>query len=340
MTKTKIILLKFYVNVYKMKNSMKTKDITIIAAVLILSITATIYGWNKIGVSPQIPENLLTKENVDAGNDSNTLLSFPKSGRIGSVLVKNGDKVVRGQILAKLYAPDAEGAVNQAKGALDLAQAQYASLNKQYSTAKSQQDTLVQNAYRTLLSSGLQAEPSTQEKNSFIISGTYSCDKEGSYNMTIEPTTGGDTGYAVFFNGIEKGSTPLQYDNPAPLGNCGLQIKFVKINGINSLTKWVISIPNTKSASYVTNKNAYDLAISTRDKVLSDIAANIGNGETNSVASAQIEAARGAYEAASGAYQNNLITAPTDGVISYVDKDLKEGQNISANKIVIHISKE
>lgn len=86
------------------------------------------------------------------------------------------------------------------------------------------------------------------------------------------------------------------------------------------------------------NKNAYDLAVTTREKVLSDLATTIGEGETNSVARAQVEAAKGAYEAALGAYQSNLIVAPFDGTITFIDKDLKDGQSVVANKTVISVT--
>ena len=86
------------------------------------------------------------------------------------------------------------------------------------------------------------------------------------------------------------------------------------------------------------NKNAYELALETRNKVLSELSKTIGsdNGDT-SVAKAAVNAATGAYEAAMGAYANNIITAPYDGTISFVDKDLKVGQSIVANKNIISI---
>ena len=76
-----------------------------------------------------------------------------------------------------------------------------------------------------------------------------------------------------------------------------------------------------------------------KDKVLSELLATIGTNDGEmSVAKAQVDAARGAYEAALGAYQNNIITSPVDGTISFIDKDLKLGQSVVANKNIISIT--
>lgn len=53
---------------------------------------------------------------------SNISLSFPKNGRVKEVLVENGQKVYKGQILAKLSAPDSEGAVKPSKRSLETSE--------------------------------------------------------------------------------------------------------------------------------------------------------------------------------------------------------------------------
>lgn len=314
------------------------KKVIPVAAVIV--VVASLYIYNNIGKSPEIPSSILTTNNeATILPGSNVSLSFAQSGRLQEVLVKTGDNVHKGQVLAKLSAPQAEGAVSQAKGALDLALAQYASLNIQYKNAKKQQDLIVQNAYRTLLSSGLEGVSSVQDQNTPIISGTYTCDKEGIY--VLKPYTSGDedTQISINFSGIEKGVMPLKYNNPVPLGNCGLQVKFLHVTNFNPLVIWTISIPNTKSSTYLANKNAYDLAVETREKVLSELSANLGEDDANtSVAKAQIDAAKGAYEQALGAYQNYIITSPVEGIVNFIDSNLKVGQSISANKSIISIS--
>ncbi len=271
--------------------------------------------------------------------DNNTVdLSFAKTGRVELVNVKEGNLVRAGQVLVQLSAPDALGAISQTKGALDLAQARYASLTSQYETTKNQQDLIVKNTYHTLLSSGLEGIPDNQNDNKPIITGTYTCDKEGSYTLKAYASGDHDSGYTMRYSGLESGSFPVKYDAAVPMGSCGLQVKFSRDKSFDATTLWTIAIPNTKSSTYLTNKNAYDLAVTTREKTLSDLATNLGkNASGNGVAQAEIEAARGAYQAALGAYQNNIITAPVNGTISFVDKDLKVGQTVIPNKTIISI---
>lgn len=315
-----------------------SKPKIVIPIFAILAITTTIIGYKHVGNAPIV--DIAT--DINSQNISNSInsinLGFPKSGRIEQVLATVGQNVHKGDILAKISAPDAEGAINQAKGALDLAEAEYASLNYQYASTKKQQDLIVNNAYQTLLSSGLEGIPSAQNQNAPIISGTYTCGKEGSYIINPYASSDNDTGYSFNFLGLEKGTASVKYNNSVPLGNCGLQIKWSIVTSFDDSIDWTINIPNKKSATYLTNKNAYDLAVATREKILSDLSTTIGNGNVkSSVAKAKVEAARGSYQAALGAYQNNVITSPIDGTVSFVDKDLKVGQSVVANKNIISI---
>ncbi len=306
----------------------------------LIAIATTAYFYPKIGTTPVVDSSISIKEITKSPTGSNTTLAFPKSGRVETVLVKTGDKVVKGQVLARLSAPDSQGTVDQTAAALKLAEAQYSSLNSQYATTKKQQDILVTNAHNTLLSSGLEGVPSVQDKNVPVISGTYTCEKEGAYKLKVFTSMDNDSGHSIEYSGLESGTMSLKYDNPVALGNCGLQIRFNRNpnSSFDTFTTWTIDIPNTKSASYLANKNSYNLAITNRDKILSDLQATIGQGDNSSVAKAQIEAARGAYEAALGAYQTNLIVAPFDGIVSFIDKDLKDGQSVTGNKTVISIT--
>lgn len=296
-------------------------------------------NYKNIGRAPIVEIQTANKSGL-AENVANVVnLSFPKSGRIEKVSVAVGQAVHKGEILAKLVSLDGDGQVAAAKGALDLAEAQYASLNLQYKNAKSQQDLIVKNAYQTLLSSGLEGVPSEQDQNTPIITGTYSCAKEGTYEITPYQSSDSDTGLSFNYKGLETGTSSIKYDNSVPLGDCGLQIKWKHVTYFKSNVKWIIDIPNTKSSVYLANKNAYELALETRDKILSELLTTIGNNTgTTSVATAQINAARGAYEAALGAFSNNLITAPSDGTVSFIDKDLKVGQGVVANKNIISIN--
>ena len=325
-----------------MKNKiLKTlsKPKLIIPLFVIIAVIIIAASYKQIGKAPVVNIAPDTNSPIIPSSLNIINLAFPKSGRVEKVLVTNGQTVYKGEVLATLVAPDSLGSVNQAKGALDLAEAQYASLDLQYKNTKDQQDLIVKNAYQTLLSSGLEGIPNTQDLNTPIISGTYDCNKEGSYEISTYQSGDNDTGFSFTYEGLEDGVAGVKYDNSVPLGSCGLQIKFKNITSFNPNVKWTIDIPNTKSNVYLANKDAYELAIETRDKVLSELSKTIGNDSGDvSVARAQVNAARGAYEAALGAYQNNVITSPYDGTISFIDKDLKVGQSATANKNIISIT--
>lgn len=319
------------------KSTVQPKIIIPLFAVIAAGLT--FYLYSRVGNPPVVSVPQAEQSAAPAASSGTVSLSWPKSGRVESVSVKAGDSVKAGQVLASLSAPDAAGAVAQAKGALDLAQAQYASLNTQYATTKKQQDLLVANAYNKLLSEGLEGTPSRQDPDVPVITGTYTCDTEGSYVIKPYPSSAVDSGYSFNYSGLESGNAPVTFDNAVPLGHCGLQIEFTDTEPFSSNTIWTIDIPNLKSSVYLSNKNAYDLAVNTREKTLADLSAQIGKGDgTLSVAEAQIEAAQGAYDAAEGAYQNNLIAAPFDGIVTFVDPDLKIGAAASANKSVMTLT--
>jgi multidrug efflux pump subunit AcrA (membrane-fusion protein) len=277
-------------------------------------------------------------------------LSFLKAGRIATVNVHEGDHVQAGDVLATLDAADAQGAVQQAKGALELAKAQYASMNVQYANAKKQQDVLVENAYHTLLSSGLAAVGENRTTGTVksgdddqipTISGTYTCDKEGSYEIYPFASSNGLSGYSFTVKGLETSSGVVTFHSPQPIGSCGLFILFPEGYIFDPSTKWVITIPNTRSTSYAANKNAYDLAVATRDQVLKQLEANLGKDSAPDANTAQatIDAAEGTYQVALANYNNTMITAPTSGTVSFVDNDLQPGENATANKPVITITR-
>ncbi len=319
--------------------------IALIAGAIILAITLPNVGkppvvesslMQSVSATSTVPSNatVLSPDNSEGA----TKLAFQASGRVAAVNVKVGDHVTKGEILAELDRSVLAGALAQAKANLSLAQAQYGSLNLQYQNAKIQQDTLVENARRSLLSSGLTARPvgNIDESHNPTISGTYSCDTEGSYEIGLY-SSGTESNYSFTVSGLEKGSGPVTYGVPQPLGTCGLFVTFVR--GFSGGSKWDVDIPNTQSATYQANKNAYDLAVATRDQTLSQLAASIGlNPSANAnTANAQINVAQGAYESALAQYTNAVITAPADGTVSFIDQDLKVGQNVAASKNVITI---
>jgi len=321
----------------------------VITVSLIIAVIVVVLFYNKIGQAPTVSLSFSSDptSSITEISGNSTSLSFVRAGRISAVLVHTGDLVKQGQVLATLDASDLMGAVDQAKGALDLAKAQYASLDVQYANAEKQQDLLVANAYRTLLSSGLSSIAQDRYNLNLTvddiqapqISGTYSCDKEGSYEITTYGT-GVPSGYSFNFTGIESGTGNVTFHTPQAMGACGLFIQFP--TGFYSSSKWIIDIPNKRSSVYVANKNAYDLAVTTRNQVLNQFKANLGKDGSSdaNIAQATINSVSGSYETALAAYNNTTIVAPIDGTVSFVDSHLKVGESAVVNKTLITIVKK
>ena len=263
-----------------------SKPKIIIPISVIIGAIILLFGLRYVGQAPIV--NVSNDNSIVTRGDSIDL-SFVKSGKLENVSVSLGQYVKKGDVIARLSSPDALGAINQAKGALNLAQAEYASLNSQYQTTKKQQDQIVENNYNTLLSSSLDGEPSKQTDNDLVVSGTYTCGKEGNYKIKSYRSSDNDSGYSFVYSGLENGVQSVKYENAVPLGNCGLSVKFVINEQFDDSVDWSIDIPNTKSTNYILNKNNYDLSIITREKILSDLAVSIGdNNEEMSISHAKV----------------------------------------------------
>lgn len=207
-------------------------------------------------------------------------LAFPTSGTVREVLVDVGDEVAVGDTLITidtrtLYADRQEALASLAQAIADrdeLVAGPTASarsvtnenlISKQTAleTTKESEKQKVNNAYNTLLSNDLTAYSKNASENAVppIISGTYNCNKEGTYKIETFSSQA-ESGYSYKLTGIETGTYVVSNEQAISLGNCGLRIVFdSNSNYRNSI--WYIDIPNTKSASYVSNRNAYSLAV-------------------------------------------------------------------------------
>jgi len=289
-------------------------------------------------------------QNFKDGEDIS--LAFPKSGRISNVFVKSGDSVKKGQILAELASIDAKGAVSQASGALDIAKANYekilngatgadidvlkAAVSKAQNNldkTTSTQETLVKNAYFNLLNSTPEATPKngTSDYVAPIISGNYNLGKEGTINLTSYYSQGGT---AFTTTGLVDGSGTGNAIISQPIGNSGLYIKFPSTTNIN-VNDWIIEIPNKKASNYLTNLNAYQLALETRNKAIYDAEASVGDTGSSSIADAQIIQAQSSIDSISARISNSKIVAPISGVVTQFDA--KVGQLASQNTSLISI---
>ncbi|MEK7585762.1 MAG: efflux RND transporter periplasmic adaptor subunit [Patescibacteria group bacterium] len=275
-------------------------------------------------------------------------LSFNSSGTVRSLRVSVGDKVSTGQILANIDQGAQLASLTQARGALAAAQAR---LKKTLEGASSEdislaqvnldqtrltQATLVKNAYHNLLNSTPEALPEggVSDYIAPTISGSYNGDVEGDIKITIYYT---GSGSSFLVSGLTSGVGVVTTTTSQPIGNSGLYIKFPSIS--NSVTNWVIKIPNKKAPDYLINYNAYqaalsqaDLAIKAREAELAIKKAQARPADVD-LARADITTAEGQVQAAQSKYEDTIIRAPADGTVTSID--VKIGELASALKEVI-----
>ena len=279
-------------------------------------------------------------------------LSFQQSGIVRTLKVKVGDKVVAGQVLATLDQSNELAALTQARGTVAAARAKYekilagssneeielakvalANAKNDYERVKSQQKTLVANAYKNLLNSTPEATPVTPADNytAPTISGSYNLDKEGDIFISTYSTGGGEK-----FNlaGLLDGSGTVSTTAAQPVGNSGLYIKFPTSSAI---TAWKISLPNLAAADYITNLNAYHSALRTEEQALGGAEAMIDQRNAElalkqasarpadiEAAQADILGAQGTLEAAAANLEHTILRAPESGTITKIEIKLGE----------------
>lgn len=271
-------------------------------------------------------------------------LKSQSSGKITRINVKVGDHVRTGQVLAAIDPGTAGAALTSAQGGLAQAQANLAKLlagasSEQIDAAKvavdnattalantkTSMDTAVQNSFSSLLNSGLTAVAGSSNLGSAAptISGTYTGSAQGEYNISIYAT---GSGLKFQSSGLETAFGDVK-SQPVALGKLGLYLQFSATPQTSDT--WTIAIPNTYSAAYVANNNAYQSALKARDTAVAAAQGQLNSAEASLVqlqaqarpadvqaAQAQVQIAQGQVQAASAAYQNTLIVAPFDGIVS------------------------
>ncbi|MEI8174458.1 MAG: biotin/lipoyl-binding protein [bacterium] len=335
--------------IYKHIKSLPHHPKRVIVISLLIAIAIGIFGYVKIN---KAPVNLVfnNTDNVDNNNISshNLTLGFLSGGRIKTVSIKAGDTVKKGQILATIDAGNTEGALAQARASYATAQANYQKIingatNSTINVAKAgvntaqvnfdgttkQQNVLVENAYKNLLNSTPEALPSggNSDYAAPIISGNYNKGIEGQITISVYYTGNGPS-----FNvsGLITGSGFVTTTTPQPIGDSGLYIKFPNTS-ITNITEWNIAIPNKNAPNYLANYNAYQSALQTKTQAIANAQAILDQANASLtalvasarpedivIAQAQVDNARGVVQIAESAYQNTIISAPSDGTISSV----------------------
>ncbi len=287
-------------------------------------------------------------------------LAFEQGGTVSAVNVKEGDTVKKGQVLVKLDSGNSAASVSQASAALASAQANYqkllngatgANVNVAQTTldnaqtalknTQAQQQVLVNNALQSMMNAGLTAVGASNNSGNVTatISGTYTGADQGAYSISLY-STGGGLHFQI--GGLESGDGIVS-TSPQPLGSKGLYLQFSGIS-IPAGNTWTVNIPNTQSALYIINNNAYQTALQNQ-KTATDAAQSAVNSAQASLAlmqtpprpedvasaSAQVQTASAVLQTAQNAYGKTSLVAPIDGIITLVN--VKVGQTVAGSTI-------
>jgi RND family efflux transporter MFP subunit len=266
-------------------------------------------------------------------SEQSVSLAFGSSGIISHTYSALGKEVRVGQVLAELDTNDLVAQLHSAEAGLTIAEQQAAASKNNVVNVTSGQDILVKTAYQNLLNSTLEAVPkdSTNDYTAPIISGNYILGKEGTIYLHYYASSGG-TSFTV--SGLTSGIGMNNTITSQPIGNSGLYIKFPADVILNDYD-WVINIPNTKATNYLSNYNAYELALQTRDKAIADAEASVGTTDPSSVTNAKIAQAQASIDSINAKIKSAKIIAPIGGIVTQFDA--KIGQLASPSSALISV---
>jgi len=305
---------------------------------------------------------------IEAKNTAD--LAFPAVGIVTAVLVDEGSLVKKGDLLATIASNQLVAQRSEAVASLQIAQAQYTQTQSGVTQTqkevtqttvrnaeanlvrvKTEQTEKVRAAQATLLSSNLEAI-TTNTNNSAVaptISGTYTCTDEGSYFIDIYASRA-NSNYSYTVTGLTTDTASVSTKQKAPIGTCGLYIQFDDASFYNN-SQWDIAVPNTHSATYITNKNTYELALQQQKNAVAnaedvlrlartqaqDVYApartEVVAQKNGAVAQAQARVAQ-----IDAMIQDHSIIAPFEGVITNVA--ILEGETATTQPVITLLSND
>jgi len=312
------------------------------------TIISTVTGSGQVSALNQIDIK------PDISNNSSTVVSTK---------VIQGQDVKAGQVIATLNSSSAFLALTQARATLENAQANYNNLvsgptaldlkSTQLSldTAKqnlinvTQQQTMaIETARRNYLNNSNVAIPGRANTGAVpTITGTYTGDKEGQYNITLI-----GTGIGLMFNvsGLENAFGAVESTAVVPLGTMGLYIQFPSDAAFSDT--WTIFLPNQQASNHISTYNTYQTALQTQKTSLQsaqnqidsaqaalDLKIEPATAQNLANAQAQIDSAKAQLANAQSNYNGTIIIAPFDGKIAAVN--VQKGNTVTASTVVATI---
>ncbi len=282
-------------------------------------------------------------------------LAFETTGKLTQLNFDIGGEVLAGEVIATLDSSDISADLREAQAdasvrraelniALSGSRIETSSLVQQELTEAernledtiSEQNILVKNANRQLLSSDLEAvsDDPSEDMVAPIISGSYTGLEEGEYVLDVYSSST-PSGFSFRFSGLESGTQSVTTTLPSSLGSLGLFVVFDEDEYYGQST-WIVTVPNERSSQYVTNLNTYNLAEVQRDIAIGEATLALQKAQTETVkdtsssdedsaiARARLDQAEARVASIRAQFEKTNIIAPFDGVIADVDVQLGE----------------
>ena len=279
---------------------------------------------------PGLGNKIETTGEVQSVNQAEIKAEY--SAPVSRIYVGIGDVVSAGQILVTLSNADMAAGVAGAQANLqrelsrldDLRQSSIGG-SSSYEELVKQQDTIVANSYRSLLSDDLEAVPKSAygSGEAPTIFGSYNSTIEGDYIVDMY-ASGANSGYSFRVSGLEKGVGTVKTESSVPLGARGLYIQWPASFSGNET--WIVSIPNKRSATYATRLNAYESAKSARSLTLSQSNSNLRAQE------AIFAQARASLAQVQAQASKTVLRSPVSGLV--VTLPVKLGEYVSPGQLV------
>ena len=379
-----------------MKSFFLSKKFWLLVTVMIVGI----FVWYTLSTQKALPEGIelgvvQKGEVVETVSETGFVkvarsvdLAFERGGRVASSTVKEGDRVKEGQTLMFLDASEQKSNLMVAQARLEaeqvrlqeliagadsttlavtesgVASAEIALQNAEQNLAEvtTQQNQLVQNARKTLLSSALQAylisderENSSYSYTAPSVTGSYTGNEEGFYRLELYNSSA-PSGASFRVSGLEEGTQSVSTVNPTAIGTKGLHVQFPENFAKN--TEWEIPVPNTRSSTYQTNLNAYNAVLEARNVTLlsaknavktAEASLNQAKSQLTQVSSSARNERVAAQQAlvrqmealvsqAQVIYDNTFIVAPFSGVVTKVNTEV--GQIVPPSVPIVRIISE
>lgn len=264
-------------------------------------------------------------------------LGFEVSGTARSVFVDVDDVVTKGERLITLDLGTLAAELKSAQADVTIQQAEVDNTSINLTTIRQKQDTLVESAYKKLLSEGLIAEPTseTYTQTPPAITGRYA-GPEGQYKLLIKRASQPEK-YDLFVFGVESpGGVRINETGSTPIGTYGLFVNFSDTLSTYQDTNWTVTIPNTESSIYTANKNAYEEALRERERAIEEAQAQLRQEETGtSIAEAELARAEASVARIQAEIAKRTLFAPFAGMVTAVNVD--PGEIVSANTTALSL---